>query len=140
MIFLDEILKIVIHILNRVFSKAVPKISFDLSVCRRHSINFLHVWGCPTKDKMYNLTMKVATRTTCCYLIGSLDISKGYRIYYPDKGIKVVESNHARFLKSDMDDYKCSHTRDMILKKKVIVPIPITQRNNIFYPERIVRE
>ena len=40
-------------------------------------------------------------------------------IYCPDRGIKIVESNHVRFLESDIDDYKWSYIGDMIVKKKI---------------------
>ena len=68
---------------------------------------------------MYNLIIEFWIRTICCYLIGYVDNFKEYRFYYPNRGIKIVESNHVRFLKSDMDDYRYSPTEDMIIKKKI---------------------
>ena len=34
------------------------------------------------------------------------------------RGMKTVESNHARFLEFNMDNYRCSYIGDMTLKQK----------------------
>jgi hypothetical protein len=43
-----EALKTIIHILNRVPSKSVSKTSYELWTGHKPSLNYLHVWGCPT--------------------------------------------------------------------------------------------
>jgi transposase InsO family protein len=42
-----EALKTVVHILNRVPSKSVPKIQYEMWTSRKPILNYLHVWGCP---------------------------------------------------------------------------------------------
>ena len=41
----SEALKTVVHILNRVPTKVVPKTSYKLWVGRKPTLNYLHVWG-----------------------------------------------------------------------------------------------
>lgn len=47
-------LKTIVHILNRVPSKLLPKTSYELWIGRKSSINYLHVWGCLAKAKISN--------------------------------------------------------------------------------------
>jgi transposase InsO family protein len=41
-----EALKTVIHKLNRVPSKSVPKTPYELWTSRKLMLNYLHIWGC----------------------------------------------------------------------------------------------
>ena len=47
-----DALKTVVHILNCVPSKAVPKTPYELWVGRKSALNYLHVWGCPGEAKI----------------------------------------------------------------------------------------
>jgi hypothetical protein len=49
-----EALKTVVHILNRVPSKSVPKTSYKLWRGRKPTLNYLHVWGCSSEAKLFN--------------------------------------------------------------------------------------
>jgi hypothetical protein len=49
-----EALKTAAHIINRVPSKSVPKTPYELWTDRKPSINYFHVWGCPTEAKIFN--------------------------------------------------------------------------------------
>jgi hypothetical protein len=49
-----EALKTVIHILNRVPSKSVSKMSYELWTEHKPSLNYLRVWGCPPEAKIFN--------------------------------------------------------------------------------------
>jgi hypothetical protein len=49
-----EVLKTVVHILNRVPSKSVPKTPYEMWTGRKSTLNFLHVWGCPAEAKLFN--------------------------------------------------------------------------------------
>ena len=49
-----EVLKTVIHILNRVPSKSVPKIPYVLWTGRKPILNYLHEWCCPAEAKVFN--------------------------------------------------------------------------------------
>jgi hypothetical protein len=49
-----EALKIVVHILNRVPSKSVPKTQYEMWTGRKPTLNYLHVWGCPIEARIFN--------------------------------------------------------------------------------------
>jgi hypothetical protein len=49
-----EALNIVMHIINRVPSKSVPKTPYELWTGRKPSINYMHIWGCPAEMKIFN--------------------------------------------------------------------------------------
>jgi transposase InsO family protein len=49
-----EALKTTAHILNRVPSKSVPKIPYELWTGRKPTLNYLHVWSCPAEAKVFN--------------------------------------------------------------------------------------
>ena len=66
-----EALKTVVHILNHVPSKAVPKTPYELWVGRKSTLNYLHVWGCPTETKIFNPQIKkLDSKTISCNFIG----------------------------------------------------------------------
>ena len=48
-----EALKTTVHILNRVPSKDVPKIPYELWVGRKPTLNYLYV-SCPVEAKIFN--------------------------------------------------------------------------------------
>jgi hypothetical protein len=49
-----EALKIIVDIFNGVPSKSVPKPLYELWTCKKCTLNYLHVWGCPTEAKLFN--------------------------------------------------------------------------------------
>jgi hypothetical protein len=49
-----EALKTDVHIINRMTSKSVSKTPYELWTGRKPSINYLHIWGCPTEAKIFN--------------------------------------------------------------------------------------
>jgi hypothetical protein len=70
-----DALKTTVHILNRVPSKSVPKTSYEMWTGRKPILNYLHVWGCLTEDKLFNPSIgKLDPKTISCHFIG-----------YPDK-------------------------------------------------------
>jgi len=96
-------LKTIIHILNRVPSKSVPKTPYELWTEREPSLNHLRVWGCPAEAKVFNPNIrKLDSKTVNCHFIGYPDKSKGYRFCCPDKHTKFIETRHAVFLEDDM--------------------------------------
>jgi hypothetical protein len=85
-----EVLKTAIHILNRVPSKSVPKIPYEL-------------WSCPADAKVFNSNMgKLDSKIVNCHSIGYPEKSKVYRFYYPDRHAKFVETRHAVFLEEEL--------------------------------------
>jgi hypothetical protein len=95
-------LKTAVYLLNRVPSKAVPKTSFELWTRRSPSLRHLHVWGCPTEARVYNLhEKKLDLRTISGYFIGYPKKSKRFRFYYPNHSTRIVETGNARFIEND---------------------------------------
>jgi hypothetical protein len=94
-----EALKPVVHILNRVLSKSVPKTPYKLWTGRKATLNYLHVWGCPTKAKLFNPSIgKLDRKTVSYHFIGYPDKSKGFCFYCLHRYTKIVEMRHAVFL------------------------------------------
>ena len=64
-------LRIVVYLLNRVPSKAIPKTLFELWTSRKPSLRHLHVWGCPAKIRVYNpQEKKLYSRIISGFFIG----------------------------------------------------------------------
>ena len=75
-----EALKTVVYILNRVPTKAVPKMPLELLKCWKLSLRHMRVWGCSSEVKIYNpQEKKLDPRTISGYFIGYAEKSKGYR-------------------------------------------------------------
>jgi len=49
-----EALKTVVHILNKVPSKSVPKTPYEMWTGKKPTLNYFHVWGCPAEAKLFN--------------------------------------------------------------------------------------
>jgi hypothetical protein len=74
-----EALKFVTHIINCVPSKSVPKSLYELWTGNKPSINYFHMWGCPTEAKIFNPQIgKLDPKTISCNFIGYTKKSKGY--------------------------------------------------------------
>jgi hypothetical protein len=94
-----EALKTVVHILNRVPSKSVPKTPYELWIDRKPTLNNLHVWGCPTKAKLFNPSIgKLDPKTVNYHFIGYPNKSNGFCFYYHDRYTKIVKMRHTIFL------------------------------------------
>jgi hypothetical protein len=93
-----EAIKIIVHILNRVPSKSLPKTPYEMWTDRKSTLNYLYVWGCPPEAELFNLYIrKLDPKTVSCHFIGYPDKSKGFRFYCPDRYIKITEMRHAVF-------------------------------------------
>jgi hypothetical protein len=98
-----EALKIAIHILNRVPSKAVPKTPYELWIGRVPSLKYLCVGGSPAEAKVFNPDIgKLDPKTVSCHFIGYPEKSKGFHFYCSDRYTKFVETRHAIFLEDEM--------------------------------------
>jgi hypothetical protein len=66
-----EVLKTIIHILNRVPSNSVFKMSYELWIGCKPSLNFLCVWGCPTEANIFNPNVgKLESKTVSSHFTG----------------------------------------------------------------------
>ena len=73
-----EALKTVVHILNRVPSKSVPKTPYEMWTGKKPTLNYFHVWGCPAEAKLFNENIgKLEPKTVSCHFIGYPERSKG---------------------------------------------------------------
>ena len=92
-----EALKTAIYLLKRVPTKATIKTTYELWMGRKHSLNHLHVWGCPSQVRPYvPKDIKLDSRTISCYCVGYLEKSWGFKFYDPStRGI--FETGNAHF-------------------------------------------
>jgi hypothetical protein len=125
---MDGCTKTTIHILNRVPSKAVPKIPYELWTGRKPTLNYLHVWGCPAEAKVFNPTQKkLDDKTVSYHFIGYPERSKGFRFYCPDRYTKFVEMRHTMFLEDEMVRGSRIPREIALEEKKVCAPMPMIQ-------------
>jgi hypothetical protein len=98
-----DALKTVVHILNRVPSKSVSKTPYEMWTCRKPTLNYLHVWDCPAKARLFNPSIgKLDPKTGSYHFIGYPDKSKGFRFYCPDRYINIVKIRHVVFLEDEV--------------------------------------
>jgi len=118
-------LKTVMYLLNRVPSKAIQKISFELWTGRKPSLRHLHVWGCQEEIRIYNPhEKKLDARTISGYFIGYPEKSKGYRFYCPTHSTRIVETGNARFIENG--ETSGSEASRNVETKEVRVQVPLT--------------
>ena len=89
-----EALKTVIHILNSVPSKSMPKTPYELWTGRVLSLNHLCVGGrSPTEAKVFNPNIRKRDPKIVSYhFIDYLEKLKGFCFYCPDRHTKFVET------------------------------------------------
>jgi hypothetical protein len=98
-----EALKTAIHILNRVPSKSVSKMSYELWTGHKPSLNCIRVWGYPAEAKIFHPnTGKLEPKTVSCHFIGYPEKSKSFYFYCPDRHTKYVEMRYTIFLEDEM--------------------------------------
>jgi hypothetical protein len=118
-----EGLKTIVHILNRVPSKSVPQIAYELWTCRKSTLYYLHVWGCPAEVKLFNSSIeKLDPKTASHHFIGYPDKSKGFHFYYPDRYTKIVETRHTVFLEDEVTRGSTISREIRLEEKRVYVP------------------
>jgi hypothetical protein len=133
-----EALKTDVHILNRVPSKSVPITPYEIWTGRKHILNYLHVWGCPTEAKLFNLSIgKLDPKTVSYHFIGYSDKSKGFRFYCPDRYIKIVKTRHTIFLKDEVIRGSTVPREIRLEEKRVCVPTPIVSEPFFSVPAAI---
>jgi len=77
--FWTEAVKNPYSYLNRVPSKSVPKTLYGLWTGREPPLNNLHVWGCPTEAKVFNLLESWIPRLLVAILL-AIQISQKFII------------------------------------------------------------
>ena len=121
-----EALKITVHILNRVPSKSVPKTPYELWTGKKPSLNYLCVWGCPAKAKVFNPNIgKLDSKTVSYHFIGYQEKSKGDCFYCPNRQTKFLETRHAVLLEDDLIRGSMVVREISFEEKRVYVPTPM---------------
>jgi hypothetical protein len=93
---------------------------------RKSTLNYLHVWDCPTEARIFNPSIeKFDPKTVSCHFIGYPDKSKGFRFYCPDRYIKIVETRHAVFLEDEVTRGSTVPREIQLEEKQVCVPTPM---------------
>jgi hypothetical protein len=83
---MDGDLKIIVHNLNRVPSKSVPKTPYEIWTGRKPTFNYLHMRGCLAEAKLFHPSNgKLDPKTVRCHFIGYPDKSNGFCFYCPDR-------------------------------------------------------
>ncbi|RVW74899.1 Retrovirus-related Pol polyprotein from transposon TNT 1-94 [Vitis vinifera] len=96
-------LKTMVYILNRVPTKAVLKMPFELWKGWKSSLRHMRIWGSSFEVRIYNLQEKKPdSRTISEYFIGYAERSKGHKFYCPSHNTRIVESRNAKFLEYDL--------------------------------------
>ena len=91
-------MKTTTYILNRVPTKAVNNIPYELWTGKRPSIKHFHIWGCLTKARPYRPhERKLDSRKISCYFVGYDEHSRDYKFYDPTLR-SFFETGNARFL------------------------------------------
>ena len=122
----NDALKTTVYILNRVPTKDVPKIPFELWKGWKSSLRHMRIWDCPFEVRMYNPhEKKLDPRTLSGFFIGYAKTSKGYRFYHPSHSTRIVESRNSKFLENDMISGR-DRFRDLILVHNHIEAQPST--------------
>jgi hypothetical protein len=81
----------------------VPRTPYELWTDRKSILNYLYVWGCPTEAKLFNPSIgNLDHKTVSCHFNGYPDKLKGFRFYYPNRYIKIVETKHTIFLEDEV--------------------------------------
>lgn len=87
------------YILNRVSNKLVPKTPFKLWTGRTPSLRHMYVWGCPGELRLYNShERKFDPRSVRRYFIDYPKRCKGYRFWYPNHSMRIVETTNVKFI------------------------------------------
>ncbi|PHT84733.1 BEL1-like homeodomain protein 2 [Capsicum annuum] len=112
---------------SEVPSKAVPKTPFEPWTGRKPSLRHLHIWGCPTKVRVYNpQEKKLDSRTISGFFIGYPEKSKGYRFYCPNRSTRIVETGNARFIENGEVSGSEEPRNVKIKEVRVKIPLPCT--------------
>ncbi|KAM1663096.1 hypothetical protein ACFXTN_038807 [Malus domestica] len=130
-----EAIKIANYILNRVPTKAVKSIPFEIWTGRRPSFNHFHSWGCRCEARLYNPNeKKLDLKTTSCFFVGYAEKSKGYRFYCPGSYTRLVESSNAKFIEDFGAPHSHSRNSYVFEERDEETSIPLPTVNHITLP------
>ncbi|RDY13064.1 hypothetical protein CR513_02067, partial [Mucuna pruriens] len=128
-----EALKIAVYILNKVPTKSINKIPYELWNGKKPSINHFHIWGCPAEARPYRLhERKLDSRTISYYFVGYAECSQGYKFYDPTSR-SFFEMENVRILE-EVEFGKEDNIRNVVFEEEsvndiglVLVPITVQE-------------
>ena len=82
----------VIYVLNRVSSKTIPTIPYEIWYGKKSSLSHLKIWGCPAHVKRQQAD-KLEFRSFRARFIGYPKESLGYYFYILEDHIVIVSQN-----------------------------------------------
>jgi hypothetical protein len=101
----------------------MSKTPYEMWTGRKLTLNYLHVWGCPTEAKLFNSSIgKLDPKTVSCHFIGYPDKSKRFRFYCPDRYIKIVKTRHDVFLEDEVIRGSTVPWEIWLEEKRICVP------------------
>ncbi|RDX91631.1 hypothetical protein CR513_26368, partial [Mucuna pruriens] len=132
-----ETLKTAVYILNRVPTKAINKVPYELWTGKKPSINHLHIWGCLVEARPYRShERKLDSRTVSCYFVGYVECSRGYKFYDPISR-SFFETGNARIIE-EVEFGQEENIRNVVFKEEsvndigqVLVPITVKETTPI---------
>ncbi|KAJ9553546.1 hypothetical protein OSB04_017591 [Centaurea solstitialis] len=94
--FWGHALETAAHILNRVPTKSVEKIPYELWKGKKPNMSFLRIWGCEVYVKRPT-SEKLKPKSDKCFFVGYPKTTVGYYFYNPEEN-KVFVARNGKFL------------------------------------------
>jgi hypothetical protein len=92
-------LKTVVFTLNRVPTKSVERIPYEIRTRKHPELSFLNVWGCEAYIKCL-MSDKLTLKSDKCFFVGYPRETKGYYFYNKDEG-KVFVARNGVFMEKE---------------------------------------
>jgi hypothetical protein len=92
-------LKTVVFTLNRVPTKSVERIPYEIWTRKHPELSFLNVWGCEAYIKCL-MSDKLTLKSDKCFFVGYPRETKGYYFYNKDEG-KVFVARNGVFMEKE---------------------------------------
>ena len=110
--FWGHSLETTVFTLNRVPSKAIEKMPYEIWTGKKPSLSFLKVWGCEVYVKQ-QASDKLAPRSLKCLFVAYPKEMKGYYVYNPTKN-KVFVIRNGIFLEREFISKRTSRSKVLL--------------------------
>jgi hypothetical protein len=102
-------LKTVVFTLNRVPTKSVERIPYEIWTRKHPELSFLKVWGCEAYIKCL-MSDKLTLKSDKCFFVGYPRETKGYYFYNKDEG-KVFVARNGVFMEKEFLSKEVSESK-----------------------------
>ena len=99
-------LETVVYLLNRVLSKSIEAIPYEMWYGKKPILSYMRIWGCPAYV-MYIESDKLEAKSDKCLFVGYPNEIRGYYFYNPTEQ-KMFVLRHATFLEKDFFIIECN--------------------------------